>query len=86
MAMNAEHRSKFAAFHRQWRCLHMSKTFSSVTKTPNKQRNMNKTGLDPVVQNNTLVICWTAWRKQYRVKRNLMDLWKQLQYVNMVQR
>ena len=28
MAMSAEHRSKFAALHRQWRRLHMSEKFS----------------------------------------------------------
>ena len=38
MAMNAEHRSKFAALHRQWWRLHMSEKFSSGTKTP-KQTN-----------------------------------------------
>ena len=32
MAMSAEHRSKFAAFHRQWWRLHMSEKFSSGTK------------------------------------------------------
>ena len=42
MTMRAEHRSKFAALHRQcWR-LHMSEKFSSGTKKPN-QRNKNNT-------------------------------------------
>ena len=31
MAMSAEHRSKFAALHRQWWRLHMSEKFSSGT-------------------------------------------------------
>ena len=31
MAMSAEHRSKFAALHRQWWHLHMSEKFSSET-------------------------------------------------------
>ena len=37
MAMSAEHRSKFAARHRQWWRLRMSEKFSSGTKNPNKQ-------------------------------------------------
>ena len=40
MAMSAEHRSKFAALHRQWWRLHMSEKFSSGTinsKQPNKK-------------------------------------------------
>ena len=40
MAMSAEHRSKFAALHRQWWCLHMSENSSSGTinsKQTNKQ-------------------------------------------------
>ena len=42
MAMSAEHRSKFAAYYRQWWRLHMSEKFSNGTKTPkqtNKQTN-----------------------------------------------
>ena len=40
MAMIAEHRSKFAALHRQWWRLHMSEKFSSETnKQTNKQTN-----------------------------------------------
>ena len=38
MAMTTEHRSKFAALHRQWWRLHMSEKFSSGTKNP-KQKN-----------------------------------------------
>ena len=37
MAMSAEHRSNFAALHRQWWRLFMSEKFSSGTNTPNKQ-------------------------------------------------
>ena len=39
MAMSAEHRSKFAAFHRQWGILHMSVKFSSGTKKPKQTIN-----------------------------------------------
>ena len=42
MAMSADHRSKFAALHRQWCRLHMSEKFSSGTinsKETNKQIN-----------------------------------------------
>ena len=41
MAISAEHRSKFAALHRQWWHLHMSEKFSSGTinhKQINKQK------------------------------------------------
>ena len=38
MAMSAEHRSKFAALHRQWWRLHMSVKFSSGT---NQKQNTN---------------------------------------------
>ena len=42
MSMSAEHMSKFAAPHRQWRCLHMNEKFSSEMK--NHQKNArNKT-------------------------------------------
>ena len=34
MAMSVEHRSKFAALHRQWERLLMSEKFLSGTKTP----------------------------------------------------
>ena len=40
MAMSAEHRSKFAALHRQWWHLHMSEKFSSGTEN-SKQANKN---------------------------------------------
>ena len=49
MAMSVVPRSKFAAIHRQWWCLHISKKFSSGTKNPkhtnnhtNKQKQTNK--------------------------------------------
>ena len=41
MAMSAEHRSKFAALHRQWWRLHMSEKFSSRTIN-SKQTNKSK--------------------------------------------
>ena len=37
MAISAEHRSKFAAIHRQWWRLHMSEKFSSGTITAYNQ-------------------------------------------------
>ena len=36
MAMSAKHRSKFAAFQREWWRLHMSENISYGTKNPNK--------------------------------------------------
>ena len=39
MAINAEHRSKFATLHRQWWCLQMSEKFSSRSKN-SKQTNI----------------------------------------------
>ena len=39
MAMSAEHRSKFAALHRQWWRLHVSETFSSEKKTKTNKQN-----------------------------------------------
>ena len=36
MAMSAEQRSKFAAFHRQWWRLHMSEKFSTGTNKQTK--------------------------------------------------
>ena len=42
MAVSAQHRSKFAALHRQWWRLHMSKKFSSGTETLKKNKQTNK--------------------------------------------
>ena len=39
MAMNAEYKSSFEALNRKWWCLHMSKKFSSGTKTPKQTEN-----------------------------------------------
>ena len=38
MAMSDEHRSKFAALHRQWWRLHMSEKFSSGTINPKQTK------------------------------------------------
>ena len=38
IAMSAEHGWKFAALHRQWRCLHMSEKFSSGMKNPKQTK------------------------------------------------
>ena len=42
MTMSAENRSKFAALHRQWWCLHMSDILSSGTINSNKQNKKSK--------------------------------------------
>ena len=42
MAMNAEHRSKFAAFHPQWWCLQMSKKYLSGLKKKQTNNIKNK--------------------------------------------
>ena len=57
MALSAEHRSKFAALHRNWWRLHTSEKFSSGTKNPqtNKQTNkQNKT--KPLVRLDSMVL------------------------------
>ena len=48
MAISAEHRSKFAALHRQWWHLHMSEKFSSGTIKPKKPNKQTKT-LPPLI-------------------------------------
>ena len=48
MAMSAEHRSKFAALHRQWWRLHMSYKFSSGTKNPKQTKNFTQISSEAV--------------------------------------
>ena len=42
MVMSAEHRSKFAALHRQWGRLHMSEKVSCGMKKPQTNKNKQK--------------------------------------------
>ena len=42
MALNAEHKSKFAALHPQWWRLHMSEKFSSGMKNPKQTNKQNQ--------------------------------------------
>ena len=42
MAMSAEHKPEFAAFHRQWLRLHMSEEFSGGMKNPKQTKEKNK--------------------------------------------
>ena len=46
MVMSAEHRSQFAAFHRQWWCLQMSENFSSGTKNSKKNPDLVYKAMD----------------------------------------
>ena len=53
MTISAEHRSKFAAPHRQWSRLQMSEKFSSGTKTPNEKKTpiLVEGDTDPLIAN-----------------------------------
>ena len=46
MAMSAEHRSQFAAFHRQWWRLQMSEKFSNGTKNSPKKTHLAYKAMD----------------------------------------
>ena len=50
MAMSAEHRSKFAALHRQWWRLHMSEKFANGTINPKQTNKQTKNQIDIVLQ------------------------------------
>ena len=78
MTTSAEHRSKFAAFHRQWWRIHMSEKFSSGTQTPtntNKQFSLGEKGhycpwrcgryLENAVHTLLSIICKYFWALMY---------------------
>ena len=58
MAKSAEHRSKFAAFHRQWWRLQMSEKFSSGTITSEQRKNILNTYVKHVCERNMLNFCF----------------------------
>ena len=62
MAMSAEHRSKFAALHRQWWRLHMSEKFSSGTKTPNQTKQKQGHGFCDLIQKPSHLVDKMNWQ------------------------
>ena len=55
MAMSAEHRSKFAAFHRLWWRLHINENFSNGTEKSQTNKQTNKQNSYTLCTNLTIV-------------------------------
>ena len=76
MAISAEHRSKFAALHRQWWRLQMSEKFTSGTKKKPSKKQTNKQ-LKPLSFLESHTYCDTEYltpvAERFAVELSLLD-------------